>query len=229
MGTIADVTINVGTEGELFRVSNAGWTTQEVYPIFSFDSLKVTSSGGVNSVYNGYAGADGHTLVYRRNETPADKNQSVTLRIRRRSGSEGTYWHAIARLNGDNFIYASFSGDPNKPIVLGKCVGAARSQLGTTSTDSSRLPTDGSEGDLTLEVTGMSARVLWNGVQVIAPATFSETVLDTVGYVAMGQRTFSSDSPTTAYHLVRFTSLDGVGGGGGGSKLPLKLQLLTGA
>ena len=208
MPTIANVTISVGTNTEQFPVSNPGWTAVEVNPPFGIDHLKVTNTGGVNSAYNG---VDGHTYLYRRNETPADKNQSVTLRILRRSAGDGAYWHAVARLNGNNFIYAIFEGATNRPITLGKCVGGVRSALGTVSTDSSRLPTDGSEGDLTLEVTGMSARVLWNGVEVIAPQTFSEPVLDTVGYVGMGQRSFNRDTPTTLYHLSRFTALDGVG------------------
>ena len=227
MATIANVTISVGTNTEQFPVSNPGWTAVEVNPPFGIDHLKVTNTGGVNSAYNG---VDGHTYLYYRNETPADKNQSVTLRILRRSAGDGAYWHAVARLNSNNFIYAILEGATNRPITLGKCIGGVRSQLGTTSTDSSRLPTDGSEGDLTLEVTGMSARVLWNGVEVIAPQAFTETVLDTVGRVGMGQRSFNRDTPTTLFHLTRFTALDGVGGGGGGgSKLPLKLQLLTGA
>lgn len=210
MGIIVDTGFAVGADAENLPVSNSGWSTASVIPPFGNIHLRVTNNGGVNSAYNGTDG--GHTWLYYRNEVPADKNQTVTLRIRRRSSGAATYWHAIARLNGGDYICATFSGDANQPVQLKKRVGGTDTTLGT-SNDSSRLGADGSEGDLTLEVTGnaptISARVLWNGVEVIAPVTITDAVLDTVGRVGMAQRSFTRDFPTTAYHLVRFTATDG--------------------
>lgn len=228
MATIVDLPISVGTNAENFPVSNPGWSPNDIAG-FGNIHLRVTNNGGINTAYNGTDG--GHSYLYTRNETPATKTQTVTLRIRRRTDAAGTYWVAVARYVAGNWIQASFSGDPNKPIVLTKRVADVNTTLGT-SNDGTRLPADGDEGDLTLEVVGESlpftARVLWNGVEVIAPVSISDASLNVVGKVGMAQRSFNFDPQTGHYHLRRFTALDGTGGGGG-SKLPLKLQLLTGA
>lgn len=212
MGTIVDTAIAVGTNAEPFLTSNPGFTAEELAPPFGITHLRVTNTGGVNTVYNNTAE---HSYLYLSTATPADRNQSVTLRVKRRTHGGGTYWWAVARFSSGNFVYISFTGDSNKRITIGKRVGGTSTDLGS-SEDNARLAADGAEGDLTLEITGtaptISLRALWNGVQVIAPVTITDAALDAVGRVGFAQRTFAGDSPTTLYHLARFTALDGVGG-----------------
>ena len=212
MGTIVDTAIAVGTNAEPFLTSNPGFTAEELAPPFGITHLRVTNTGGVNTVYNNTAE---HSYLYLSTATPADRNQSVTIRVKRRTHGGGTYWWAVARFSSGNFVYISFTGDSNKRITIGKRVGGTSTDLGS-SEDNARLAADGAEGDLTLEITGtaptISLRALWNGVQVIAPVTITDAALDAVGRVGFAQRTFAGDSPSTLYHLARFTALDGVGG-----------------
>lgn len=214
MGTIVDTAIAVGTNAEPFLTSNPGFTAEELAPPFGITHLRVTNTGGVNTVYNNTAE---HSYLYLSTATPADRNQSVTIRVKRRTHGGGTYWWAVARFSSGNFVYISFTGDANKRITIGKRVGGTSTDLGS-SENNARLAADGAEGDLTLEITGtaptISLRALWNGVQVIAPVTITDAALDAVGRVGFAQRTFAGDSPSTRYHLARFTAIDGVGGGG---------------
>jgi hypothetical protein len=216
MATVVDQSVIVGSNGEPWSTSNTGFNLDSTSP-FGLDLIRVTNSGGVNSAYNT---STGHSYMYEFNTAPADKNQSVTLRIRRRTHDVGTYWWVLLRRSTNNWVYATFSGDANKPVTMGKYVAGVGTSLGSHN-DSSRLSSDGAEGDLTLETVGTSApfnaRVLWNSVQVIAPVAISDAALNIVGKACFAQRTFNQDLQTTLYHATRFTVLDGVGGGGGGT------------
>jgi len=217
MAVIADVTWTVATPEEFLTTSNAGWATSDRAPQGS-GVIRVTNSGGVNSAYNR---STTETFAYLRTETPANKNQTVTLRIRNRSDLGATaFWHAIARYTNSgeydsNWIGLSITGGSGRSMQIVKCVGGTRSNVGAASTDAARMATVGTEGDLTLVVSGdaptISVEAKWDGVTVLGPFTVTDAALNAVGQVGFLQRTFADDTETTGFHVTRFTGSDADG------------------
>lgn len=215
MAVIANITAwNVTENGETLQTSNSGWTTSSTSP-FGTNNLRVTNVQSPVSVYNvGTA----HSLAYLR--AAASANQTVRMTIRRETVVNGTFWHVLARVSSNNWIAAVFSpldGGVTGRIKLTKCIGGTRTDV-IISDNSSRLPSSETQGVLELLVTGtapnIQASVKWDGVEVIAPQTLTETALNGPGSVGLQQRTFDSETASTGHHVVAFYAEDDSGGGG---------------
>lgn len=213
MAIIANITeFAVSTNGEQVPISNGSWVTSSSSP-FGTAPLKVTNSGTPNSVYND---SGNHSLAYLK---PADSTtQTVKLRIKRRSLTDGAFWHALVRVNGNNWIGAIFAGQDGGilgRISLNKCVSGTRTNIGQ-SDDASRINSNGAEGTLEIRVSGeapsIQVSVYWNDVLVIGPVTVTDTALSTVGSVGFQQRAFGPESQTTGFHVVSFYAEDGAVG-----------------